>query len=41
VITDPAAVLASRPTDTGATSIVSEPILAPGPIEVTRFSYPS
>ena len=41
VITDPAAVLASRPTSTGATSIVSDPIRAPEPTFVACFSYPS
>ena len=41
VITEPAPVFASFPIVTGATNIVSEPMLAPSPITVRCFSYPS
>ena len=40
-MTDPAPVFASFPIVTGATNMVSEPMLAPSPITVRCFRYPS
>ena len=41
VIVDPAPMVASAPTDTGATSIVPEPMKAPSPIAVRCLFAPS
>ena len=41
VIVEPAPIVASSPTDTGATSIVPEPMNAPSPISVRCLFTPS